>query len=201
MNAASDTLPGFRMLFPAGWTRHDVSVDDERALLERMRQKVRPLARPDIEFQLTAAVKSAFRQLAEKDGIAIYLPGLSESGSALPMSITASRLTDPGGTPLDDRVAVLFRDFGADFLGSDRSIVRWTRTFDRLPTLDGADSTQVNYLIPVPHTERRIALLFSTSIARDKERDVDETMINHLVTLSDAIVSTFSWAPVTRDHE
>ena len=191
----SRTVPAFRLLFPVGWSRHDVSAAAERDLLDRMRLRIKPLARPDLEFQLTAAVKSVFRQLAEKDGIAIYLPTDVDEDGVLPVSITASRLTDPAGRVLDDQVAVLFREHGADFLGSDRSIIRWRRRFRNVPTLDGAGSEQINYLIPVPGTDRRAALLFSTSIAQDAAVDMDDDELHRLITLSDAIIATFSWVP------
>ncbi|HET6672418.1 MAG TPA: hypothetical protein VFG92_03505 [Agromyces sp.] len=191
---AADGVPSFRMLFPSGWTRHNLTVDDERELLDAMRAKIRRLARPDLEFQLTAAVKSSFRELRAKDGIAIYLPTSTDESALVPMSITASRIADPAGGSLDGHVADLFRQHGAEFLGEDHAIVRWRRSFARIAGVEGAADEQVNYLVPVPGASRRAALLLSTSILLDPQEPMEESQLQELIGLSDAIVGTFAWS-------
>lgn len=190
-------VPSFRMLFPSGWTRHNLSVDDERELLDQMRTKIRRLARPDLEFQLTAAVKSSFRELRAKDGIAIYLPTATDDSALVPMSITATRVADPAGGSLDGHVGDLFRRHGAEFLGEDHAIVRWRRSFARMAGVEGAADEQVNYLAPVPGTSRRAALLLSTSILQDPREPMEESQLQEFIGLSDAIVGTFAWSART----
>jgi len=104
MTAESSTapaVPAFRLLFPPGWTRHGPTPEDERELLAAMRSKMRPYGRPDLEFQLTAAVKSSFRDLRSRDGIAMFLPTEVSELTLVPMTITAVRLA----APLRDRTA------------------------------------------------------------------------------------------------
>lgn len=191
-------LPSFRLLLPAGWTRHSIDADEERALLARMRDRLKPLGRPDLDFQLTAGVRAAFRELREKDGIALFLPTDVPEASAVPMSLSAVRLTGPDGRSLDEQVAGLFRDHGAGFLGDDRAIVRWRRTFTRLEGVDRLGTEQVNHLIPVPATGRRVAVLLSTAIVRDPDDPVEGVDLDTLIALADAIASTFAWSPEER---
>ncbi|MFF2277160.1 hypothetical protein [Agromyces sp. NPDC058126] len=195
MSPLTPVVPSFRMLFPPGWVRHDPSTESERELLDQMRAKMRAYARPDLEFELTMTVKSAFRELRERSGIAIYLPSGAEGTTLVPMSITATRFTEPSGASLDGRVADLFRNHEADFLGDDRTIVRWRRTIAKLEGFEGAVNEQVNYLVPVPGTSRREAVLISTAVLRDGTEPVDEELLESCLVLSDAIVSTFAWAP------
>ncbi|WP_022889943.1 hypothetical protein [Agromyces italicus] len=192
---AATAVPSFRMLFPPGWVRHDLSTQSEAELLTAMRAKLRPYGRPDLEFQLAAAVKSSFRGLRDRQGIAVYLPSGDEGAALAPMSITATRLVEPGGGPLDARVSELFSTRGAAFLGDDRMIVRWTRTVSGLAGAEEAVDEQVNYLIPVPGSNRTSAVLLSTSIVRPADEPVDADLLDSCVALSDAIVSTFAWAP------
>ncbi|MCK8609144.1 hypothetical protein [Agromyces sp. C10] len=188
-------LPPFRLLLPPGWTRHLPTDDEERELLARMRERIRPLGRPDLEFQLTAGTKAAFRELRAKDGIAMYLPTQVGESTAVPMSMSACRITGPDGRPLDGQVAELFRRHGAEFLGDDRTIVRWRRTFATLPGLERVGTEQVNHLVPVPGTGRRVGVLLSTAIVRDPGDPVEGIDLDALVALADAIASTFAWAP------
>lgn len=198
MSAAVSAVPAFRMLFPPGWVRHDPSAESERELLDRMRAKMRAYARPDLEFELTMAVKSAFRELRERSGLAIYLPSGDDDAALAPMSITATRFVQPGGASLDAKVSELFRSHGADFLGDDRTIVRWRRRVSDSEGFEGVVNEQVNYLVPVPGTSRKEAVLISTSILRDGSDQVDEALLESCLVLSDAIVSTFAWAPRRR---
>lgn len=193
-------LPSFRLLLPAGWTRHAIDADEERALLARMRERLKPLGRPDLDFQLTAGVRAAFRELRAKDGIALFLPTDVPEASAVPMSLSAVRLTGPEGRSLDEQVAGLFRDHGATFLGDDHAIVRWRRTHPRLAGADRLGTEQVNHLIPVPATGRRIAVLLSTAIVRDPDEPIEGVDLDTLVALADAIASTFAWSPAEGPH-
>lgn len=187
-------MPGFRMMFPPGWAASGIDENSEREMLSRMRAKVKQMARPDLDFALTASVKSAYRQLRSHDALAIYLPVDVGENAVLPMSMTAARLVDPLGLPLDDTIAGIFRDFGGDFLGADRTIVRWRRTHRNVQGgLPGAINEQVNYAIPVSGTGRRLALLLTTAILQDAQQTVDEESLAAMIELSDTVVGTFTW--------
>ena len=193
MTTAAREMPGYRMLFPAGWVMQSANEESERQLLARARAKVKRLARPDLDFALTAQIKSAFRQLRSQDGIAMYLPIDVDENAVLPMSMTASRLMDPLGLPLDERITEIFHDHGGEFLGTDRKIVRWRRTQRKLDGLPGAVNEQINYVIPVSGTGRRMALLLSTSILQDEQGTIDDERLGLMIELSDQIVGTFTW--------
>jgi len=195
-------MPGFRLLFPPGWTKHDATEESERELLARSRAKIKNYARPDLDFTLTSSIKTAFRQLRSQDGIAMYLPTDVDERSILPMSMTASRLLDPAGAPLDSHIAAVIKNHDGGFLGDDHQIVRWRRTHRRLEGMPGAVNQQINYAIPVAGTARRMALLLSTSILQDTEQSVDDDSLTLMIELSDSIVGTFTWesslVPATR---
>ncbi|MGV8882478.1 MAG: hypothetical protein ACOH19_10000 [Rhodoglobus sp.] len=191
--ARKPEIPAFRLLLPTGWEQIRVSEESEREILARLRAKVKKVGRPDLDFTLTATLKSAFRQLRSVDSVAIYLPLDVAPDALLPMSITASQLVDPAGNTLDHRVAEVFRDFGGTFLGEDRKIVRWRRSKRHIEGFPEAINEQINYIIPVPGSARRRALLFSTSILQDAESSVDEDRFNLMVLLSDSIIGNFTW--------
>ena len=194
----SSDIPGYRLLFPPGWAEYGVDEGAERDLLVRTRAKIKPLGRPDLDFSITASIKSAFRQLRSRDAFALYLPSEVSEDAILPMSITASRLVDPLGGPLDGQITAVFRDHGGEFLGDDRNIVRWRRVHRSLEGLPGLSDQQVNYAIPVMGTGRRMALLLSTSIIQDPAGSISEDSIEMMVALSDSIVGTFTWASAMR---
>lgn len=194
-------MPGYRLLFPPGWAEYGVDEGAERDLLVRTRAKIKPLGRPDLDFSLTSSIKSAFRQLRSREAIALYLPSELAGDAILPMSITASRLVDPLGGPLDARITEIFRDYGGEFLGDDRSIVRWRRLHRSLEGLPGLSDEQVNYAIPVPGTGRRMALLLSTSIIQDPAGSISQDSIDLMVALSDSIIGTFTWASAMRPRD
>ena len=193
MTTAGSEMPSYRMMFPPGWVVQSADEESERQLLARARAKVKRLARPDLDFALTAHIKSAFRQLRSQEGIAMYLPLDVEENAVLPMSMTASRLMDPLGLPLDARITEIFRDHGGAFLGSDRKIVRWRRTQRKMEGLPGAVNEQINYVIPVSGTGRRLGLLLSTSILQDEQGTIDAERLGLMIDLSDQIVGTFTW--------
>jgi len=186
-------IPSFRLFFPAGWEQLGTTEESERDVLARLRARAKEVGRPDLDFTLTASLKSAFRQLRSIDSIAIYLPLDVAADALLPMSMTASQIVDPTGQNLDARIAEIFRDFGGDFLGEDRKIVRWQRTQRNIEGFPGAINQQLNYAIPVPGSGRRRALLLSTSILQDAESAVDEDTFELMVLLSDSIVGSFTW--------
>lgn len=191
--AEQPSIPNYRLLFPAGWTRHDVSEESERELLARSRARFKEYGRPDLDFQLTAKVKSTFRQLRSMNAFAMFMQTDAPDEAIVPMSITAAYLRDPHGQSLDSRIAQIFREEGGEFLGSDRTIVRWSRTHRKLPDVSDAVNEQLNYAIPVPGTGRRLALLFSTSIVSDEAGSVEDEQRELLIALSDSIMGTFSW--------
>ncbi len=194
-SSTAPAVPAFRLLFPPGWTRHQPTPEDERELLQAMRSRMRSYGRPDLEFQLTAAVKASFRDLRSRDGVAVFLPTEVPEHTLVPMTITAVRLTEPSGASLDGHVSDLFRQHGAEFLGDDHTIVRWRRTFARPKGLEGGVNEQVNYLVPVPGSARRAALLLCTSILQGTEDPMPVEDLDGCIALSDAIVSTFAWSP------
>jgi len=53
----------------------------------------------------------------------------------------------------------------------------------------------VNYLVPLPASGRRAAVLLCTSILQGTQDPMSEGDLDACIGLSDVIVSTFAWAP------
>ena len=89
----------------------------------------------------------------------------------------------------------LFRERGAEFLRDDRAIVRWEADTTTGGELEGTAARVLNYLIAVPGSGRRTALMFTTTIPYPTEADdgFRDQFIDELCLLSDTIVSTFAW--------
>ncbi len=188
-------MPTFRLLFPAGWDRFGLGEEEERRLLARSRERFRAMHRPDLDLQLTSQIKVMLRRARGVGTFALFLPTGVEEEQLAPISMTASVLQDPSGGTLDGRMTALIRDEGAEFLGEDRAILRWTREIQGGSQLPGAAGLQVVYAVPLPGESRRRALLFATSILDDAAETVGEEIRSMLVGLSDTIVGTFTWVP------
>ena len=113
---------------------------------------------------------------------------------ALPLSITASLAEDPFGGTLDRQITGLFRERDAVFLDDDRRIVRWEAARGPAREVDGVAAHFVDYLTPIPGTERRRALQFTAVIPLpENPDDGDRDVVVRLVALSDLIISTLTW--------
>ena len=111
------------------------------------------------------------------------------------LSLLRHRLSILGQSRPVLRLTDLFRERSAQFLRDDHSIVRWEADTTVGGELEGTAARVLNYLIAVPGTGRRTALLFTTTIPYPTEEDdgFRDEFIDELCLLSDTIVSTFAW--------
>lgn len=188
-------VPPYRLLLPAGW--QEIPADDAavHALVERSGEIFRSQHRPDLDAQFRRLMHTAARKMKQGRVFALYLQTEVPEERILPLSITAAVTDGQLGGTLDRQVSALFRERGAEFLTDDRSIVRWEADTTAGGELEGTGARVLNYLIAVPGSGRRTALMFTTTIPYPTEEDdgFRDQFIDELCLLSDTIVSTFAW--------
>ena len=195
--ATTDThpVPPFRLMLPVGWEELPADESAVRALAERSSEVFRSAHRPDLDVQFRRLLQTAARKMARGRVFALYLQTEVPEERILPISITAAVADGQLGGTLDRQVTDLFRERGAEFLRDDHAIVRWQADTTAGGELEGTAARVLNYLIAVPGTGRRTALLFTTTIPHPTEDDdgFRDQFIDELCLLSDTIVSTFAW--------
>ena len=188
-------VPPFRLMLPAGWEEVPADEAAVRALVERSSEVFRSAHRPDLDAQFRRLLQTAARKMKQGRVFALYLQTDVPEERILPLSITAAVTDGQLGGTLDRQVTELFRERGAEFLRDDHSIVRWEADTTTGGELEGTAARVLNYLISVPGTGRRTALMFTTTIPHPTEEDdgFRDRFIEELCLLSDTIVSTFAW--------
>lgn len=186
-------VPDYRLLLPDGWEQLPADRAGVDELIRRTSAVFREQHRPELDAEMRTLLEVAYRKMLQAKAFALYLQ-TSAVETPLPMSIVASVVEGQLGGTLDRQVAQLFRDKGAEFLTDDRSILRWEADVAQRKEVEGASAHVIDYLIPVPGTERRRALQFTTTIPVPTGVDIDvRPVVEGLVHLSDLLISTFTW--------
>lgn len=188
-------VPPFRLMLPAGWEEVAAGEDAIRSLVERSSDVFRSEHRPDLDVEFRRLLHTAARKMRQGRIFAVYLQTDVPEEQVLPLSMTAAVADGQLGGTLDRQVTGLFREHGAEFLRDDQAIVRWQADTSPGGDLAGAAARVLNYLIAVPGTGRRTALLFTTTIPYPTAEDdgFRDQFVDELCLLSDIIVSTFAW--------
>lgn len=193
MSDTAPAVPPYRLLLPAGWEELPADRAGVDALIARTSAVFRANQRPELDAQMRTLLERAYRGMQASRAVAIYLQTEAEE-MPVPMSITASVVEGQLGGTLDRQVTALFRENGAEFLDDDRKIVRWEMAVGRRRQAEGIAAHVVDYLIPIPGSDRRRALQFTSTIPLPSSPDQgDELIVTRLVQLSDLVVSTFTW--------
>lgn len=189
-------VPPFRMALPPGWKRRATTSETERAELRRGTEIFRQAGRPDLEAQYRLIVAQAHQGMARAKVFAVFRQEDVELDELLPMSMTASMIEGDDGATLDGWIADAFRAKGAEFLEDARHIVRWRNDAvapPGIPELETVDATTLTYVLPVPGSERRRALVMTTTILAPDVAVMTAEALSALETLSDLMVSTITW--------
>ena len=193
--AARPDAPPFVLLLPRGWVSVEPTREAFAALAARTSAAFRSAHRPDLDAQFRAMFDGAAEEFLRRDPIRLIHPADAPADELFPLSITAVRLAAPGGGSLDPHVSALRRDRGARPLGDDGVILRWEQ--DHVRRIAGGEVAirSFDYLVAVPGTERRHALLFSAVIPRSAAGEtLDDETLRAASVLADAIMSTFRWS-------
>lgn len=190
-------IPAFRFVLPPGWVEHAPTNAAQEGDVAHASELFKRANRPDLDAEFRTLMAQANQAMARTKVFAIYRQqdvGLDE---LMPMSITASALSGVDGASLDAWVSEAFRSKGAQFLDEDSPhIVRW-RSEPAVPAgarrIEGVGARTLTYVIPVPGTQRRKALVFTTTIVIPDDGGLREEVVDSLEILSDAMISTFVW--------
>ena len=189
-------VPPFRMILPDGWKEHPADRETVTRLVNQSREIFRSQHRPDLDSEFSQLMGLSVHKMKQGGVFALYLQESVPSDQILPLSLTAAVAQGQLGGTLDRQVTSLFRDHKAEFLTDDRAIVRWRTDATHTGTLAGASARILSYLVAIPGTERRSAILFTTTIPYLTGDDSEnEQLIDEITLLSDTIISTFAWEP------
>jgi hypothetical protein len=196
-------IPAFRIALPPGWVRHvptNAAQDDD---VKRASAIFKRANRPDLDAEFRTLMAQTTQAMARTKVFEIYRQEQVEMDDLLPMSITASALSGTDGENLDGWVADAFRTKGAEFLDDARHIVRWSSEPARpsgARRIEGVGGRSLTYLIPVPGTQRRKALVFTTTIVIPDGEVLPAELVDAMELLSDAMISTFTWEQLAEEQ-
>ncbi|MUN07650.1 hypothetical protein [Agromyces luteolus] len=193
--ASRPGLPPFVLLLPRGWASVPPTREAFSDLAARTSAVLRSAHRPDLDAQFRSILDRAAEEFLRREPVRLIYPADVPADELFPLSITAIRLTAPGGGPLDPHVVALRRDRGARTLGDDGVLLRWEEEHTHRVPGGEVSVRSFDYLVAVPGTQRCEALLFSAVVpsAAAGERLDDET-VRAAGVLADAIMSTFRWS-------
>lgn len=190
-------IPPFRFVLPPGWVQRAPTNAAQEEDVRRASAIFRQAGRPDLDAEFRGLMAQTAQAMARTKVFAIYRQEGVELDEMVPMSITASALSAPDGENLDGWVGDAFRTKGAEFLDEEsRQIVRW-RSAPARPAgsrrIEGVGGRTLTYIIPAPGTQRRKALVFTTTIVQPDGDVVPDEVADVIELLSDAMISTFAW--------
>ncbi|CAH0215154.1 hypothetical protein SRABI76_02367 [Microbacterium oxydans] len=186
----STEIPRFRILLPSEWASFAVTAELGGQLEQRTREVFARAGRPDLDGVFSAQLASAMRGLSEAGAKYVFLPSERTPGKdPFALSMIATYIDSPEG-PLDAWITSRIRD-GAEMLDPEGRIVYWR---DRREGLDEeTHRSQSIYVIAVPGTRRRKALMLtgSTIVGADSRDDDDYAVAVQMI--FDAMASTVTW--------
>lgn len=186
----STDAPGFRILLPAEWASFPVTPE----LGDQIEQRTRPVfakaGRPDLDGVFSAQLSQAMQGLQQAGARYVFLPSERSAEKApLALSMIATVIDSPEGT-LDGWVSSKLQA-GAEMLDAEGRIVVWR---ERRPGLDEqTHRAQSVYVIPVPGSGRRRALMFTGTAVVGADAPDDDEYVAAARMIFDAMVSTVTW--------
>lgn len=193
LRGAAAVVPPFALLLPRGWVSREPTRDYFDELARQVSAVLRTQHRPDLDVQFRQLLARASTEFLQRDPVSIIVQSGVDPEEMIPLSIVAVRLSDPDGKPLDARVHELVRSRNAAPLDEDAAILRW-HSDDRMQMQGGTATVRsFNYLIAIPGTERRQALLFTGVLPIAAGETLDAATIDAAQSFVDAIMSTFRW--------
>jgi hypothetical protein len=196
-------IPAFRLVLPPGWATHLPTNAGQQEDVRKASAIFMQAGRPDLDAEFRTMMAQANQGMRRTKVFAIYRQEDVPMEELLPLSITASALDAPVGENLDGWVTEAFRLRGAVFLDEHlRHIVRWSAEATRpagAPAVDGVGGRTVTYIIPVPGTLRRKALVFTSTIVIPGGEVIPAEVLDGIELLSDAMISTFAWEPLAEE--
>jgi hypothetical protein len=193
LSAAPAEPPPFTVLLPTGWASERPTKESMQALAGRASTVLRSAHRPDLDARIRLITDRATAQLLKRDPVRVMYPSDVPPEELFPLSIVVVKVTDPSGGSLDRRVHELVRKFDARPFDEEAQLLCWES--EDAVDMDGGRLTvrSYNYLVAIPGTQRREALLFTGVLPVSAGETMDEDVVRGARSLMDAIMSTFQW--------
>lgn len=191
--------PDFQMRLLPGWTRWTPDGEKRQTMGRQVRERLAEVGRPDLAKEAHDAVSTAFRSMRQQSVIAVFSATEDRDETIwIPGSMVATIRRAGADYSLDELVVHLIREYGAGPLFGDKRFVRFRReTTQELP--DGeARMTTIEYLTPVPTSDRRRALSLTASYAAPMSVQADDERLQAYELAFDTMVSTLRWVPPAR---
>lgn len=196
-------IPAYRLVLPPGWKTHLPTNAGQQEDVRKASAIFMQAGRPDLDAEFRTMMAQANQGMRRTKVFAIYRQEDVPMEELLPLSITASALDAPDGENLDAWVTEAFRVRGAVFLDENiKHIVRWSAETKRpagAAAIDGVGGRTVTYIIPVPGTLRRKALVFTSTIVIPDGDVIPAEVLDGIELLSDAMISTFAWEQLAEE--
>ena len=186
-------IPPFRLVLPPGWRDSPATRDTLAEIRAEVSAAMKTARRPDLDLQLRSLLAQTADHLDRAEPLRLYLQSGLPPERRLPLSLSVGRVRGTEQRSLDSDVIGLVRDHGAAPLDERALAMRWIRNGSVEIPGGTARTRSINYLIAVPGTERREALLFSAVIPVAAGPSLDGEMVERLTLLADSIVATFQW--------
>ncbi|QTX05503.1 hypothetical protein [Agromyces archimandritae] len=184
--------PPFVLLLPSGWVSVPATKEAFAELMARAGRVFRAQHRPDLDAQLRGLVERSAEELLRRDAVRLIYQQDVPADLMIPMSITVFRVTEPSGAPLDGRVRALVQGRGAKPLDGAGVIMRWTSEHTHEAEGGRVSTRSFDYLVPIPETGRRQALMFNAVVPIEAGEDPASTATLEL--FADALMTTFRWS-------
>ncbi|WP_277050616.1 hypothetical protein [Ruania albidiflava] len=162
----------------------------------QVRDRLAAVGRTDLAPEAHGLVLSSFKELRKQDVIAVFSATEDRDDTIwMPGSMLATIRRAGADHNLDELVVHLIREYGAAPLFGDKRFVRYRREREReLP--DGmARITTIEYMTPIPTSNRRRALCLTASYGAPTTVPADDERLEAYELAFDAMVSTLRWIP------
>jgi len=188
--------PDFELRLLPGWTRWTPDGEHMQTMGKQVRERLAEVGRPDLAKDAHSLVLSTFKEMRQKSVIAVFSATEDRDDTIwMPGSMTATIRRPGGNYNLDELVVHLIREYGGKPLFGDKRFVRYKRqTHRELP--DGmARLTTIEYMTPVPTSDRRRALCLTASYGVPMSMPADDDRLQAYELAFDSMVSTLRWVP------
>src|SRR5699024_4264844 len=182
--------PDFSLRLLPGWTRWKPDGDQMKKMGRQVRDRLAAVGRTDLAPEAHGLVLSSFKEMRKQDVIAVFSATEDRDDTIwMPGSMLATIRRAGPDHNLDELVVHLIREYGAAPLFGDKRFVRYRREREReLP--DGmARITTIEYMTPIPPSNRRRALCLTACSGAPTSRPWRDQRLESSERAVDAVVA------------
>ena len=166
---------------------------------KQVRERLAQVGRPDLAKDAHSLVLSTFKQMRQQSVIAVFSATEERDDTIwMPGSMVATLRRAGADYSLDELVVHLIQEYGGKPLFGDKRFVRYKRVTQRELDDGMARMTTIEYMTPVPTSDRRRALSLTASYGVPTSVPADDEKLQAYELAFDTMVSTLRWVPPAR---